>query len=182
MLLCEPFELGHSQKEVPTPASGSTTPAQSQAEIAPPTIPGCTKSHEKAHPEAIQVVVDEPPEDGSYAKWCKDRIQFMLRVEPHAPPDDSPPPRGLDVRKRIALKGEASALIWRIILGSDDADTAATIESIVRYSMSQEHAELALQGLSTQRATPRARPKGIPRGSVLQVLGPANQGPEEPLA
>ena len=98
MLLCEPFELGHSQKEIPAPASGSTTPAQSQAEIAPPTIPGCSKSHEKAHPEAIQVVVDEPPQDGSYARWCKDRIQFMLRVEPHAPPDDSPPPRGLDVR------------------------------------------------------------------------------------
>ena len=174
MLLCEPFELGYSHREAPAPGMGPTAPAHSQADLAPATIPGFSRTYERAHPEAIQVVVDEPPEDGSYARWCKDRIQFMLRVEPHAPPDDSPPPKGLDVRKRIALKGTASDLIWHIILGSDDADTIEIIESIVKYSLSEEHAEQALQDISTQRTRPRSKPKGTPRGVMRQELGPAN--------
>ncbi len=89
----------------------------------------------------LSVIVDAPPQR-EYAEWQQNRIKLYRKFEPTGALLDAAPRKVEGVTpQRIALRGQASLQLWKLILNGSNTESASLLDS-VRYEVLSEADEL----------------------------------------
>jgi hypothetical protein len=77
-----------------------------------------------------QVVLDSPP-DREWNAWANSRMEFYRRLEPHGPLRDEAPAK-MPSSMRVRLQGQASDLLWRLVLSNPEKLALQGISALAR--------------------------------------------------
>lgn len=77
-----------------------------------------------------QVIMDSPPER-DWNNWANSRMEFYKRLEPNASLRDEAPER-IPSSLRVRLKGQASDLLWQLVLSNPDKQALQNITDMAR--------------------------------------------------
>jgi hypothetical protein len=94
---------------------------------------------------ALQLILDEPPED-AYNQFIKNRIQFYMRFEPNAPTLDAPPIFPPSTKhRRLQLVREASNAVWTALLTDPDITALTQLIASSTHDDTPPHSDSTYQ-------------------------------------
>ena len=85
-----------------------------------------------------QLVVNEPP-GKEYARFWRNRMEYMMRVSPNESPRDVPLDPTLPASKRVFLSDAASDILWKAILADPGETGRKHLDTIARKALAAEH-------------------------------------------